>query len=57
MREGLPRSLGMQRTIFQPRVDVGNQLDALGGELGEDVKEAETVAPDFVGGKKVLAKS
>lgn len=45
----------MRRTVFRPRTDIGDQPDTMGGELGEDVKEAEKVMPDFVGGK-ALAK-
>lgn len=62
MREGLPRSvrwsLGMRRTTFRPRTDVDSGAgpgEDLGGKLAEGVVEAESVTPDFVGGK-LLAK-
>lgn len=46
----------MRRTMFRPRTDIGDQPDTMGGELGEDVKEAENVMPDFVGGKALARR-
>ena len=64
MREGLPRavrwSLGMRRVTFRPRTEVRplveSELNSIGGELADGVKEAEAVVPDFIGGQRLSQK-
>ncbi|KAI0072168.1 hypothetical protein K474DRAFT_1668177 [Panus rudis PR-1116 ss-1] len=58
--EGLARSIrsniGMRRTTFRPRTDVGISGDKLGGDLDSGVLECEQVVPDFVGGTMLVRK-
>ncbi|OBZ78280.1 hypothetical protein A0H81_02676 [Grifola frondosa] len=67
LREGIARSLrwnlGMRRTSFRPRTDLGvcmsaasHSADDVGGALAVGVKEAEGVLPDPAGAKVLVRK-